>query len=203
MATGNATSFLWRWDWRFWMWWTVASMLGAGIILLVAKLGNGVSNVMLGALVLGTGGGVAGLGQWIVLHRTVPVPKWGVLLWTAGAILIALVPFAAALYLIDAPDSDQAIIRGGYGVVAAMVGMVVGIVQCFALQDSVRWYGLWIIVSALAGAIGWPLGLYLVGLVWGLNYGAVCGCVGDWVLSGAVLAWLTRYSPPRESSTTG
>jgi len=76
------------------------------------------------------------------------------------------------------------------GVWTGLIGALAGIVQWCALRGKVQWARSWILVSAGAGAVGWPVGV-LVGIaVFGPTWGASAGWIGVGALSGVALVLL-------------
>lgn len=196
------------WDWRLCVLWTVSSVLGTVVTWLLlgrwyASIYSFVHGPPQGAgipvypdalVLLACGGGLTGLGQWLALWRSVSLSKESALWWILGSALSGLVPLGLV-----ADTTDTGVILMLSGVVAAILGCLGGMIQCIALMHAFRWPGLWIVVSTMTGAIGWPLGAYLGSLVWGPEDGGFGGYVGSWVLSGVIVAGLVCWLRPRVS----
>jgi len=193
-----------RWRWRLWLQWAGASVLGSAVMWLLtqqfypaiyqylhkAPLRDG-SPVYLSDFValLSVGGIVAGAGQCFALRQHIVLNLWNVLVWLIGNVLSTLVPLGL---VIDTTNPITIVTASAW--IAGLLGFVVGAVQCIVLLDAMRWSGAWILASACAGAVGWPIGSYVQNLVAG--HIDVGGYVVNMMLSGTLLALLLSQRQP-------
>ena len=185
----------------YWLAWFLASVIGFGM---GAVLGvsaayrffptetfDARNGITLGTVM----GAIGGYVQWVALReRIVGTGLWGL----ASAIGFGLA--MAALVAVD-PDENPAM-AGVF--VAAVFGLVSGILQWVILHRKVPRAGLWLMANLLGSLVGtiafpiavaisetgnWTLAIMIFGMVFGAGYGAI---------TGAALVWLLRQSPSGE-----
>ena len=215
-----------RIGWGFWLWWVLVSTVGwfvgfimgfvlGTIIVEPSWAGTGVLGFTLGYFMFGALlGSVVSLMQWLVLRLHVSRAGW----WMAGWwILASTAGFAVAFGAVTAAagaseafgysegfdelGSFAAVL--GVTLTVALGGAVTGILQMLVLRARVFRAGWWV----LASAVGWGLGMAVVGygvvlehawdsplvLIWSLvGAGVVMGAV-----TGGTLVWLLRQPVPK------
>lgn len=170
-----------HWEWKLWVQWVVANVIGEtvglgatlllGAFLLVqaeptiGALPAAALGVLAGTVIEGT---VVGTAQWIVLRRPLKRMRWHV--WVLATALGAFVAWTLGMIpstlLFTSPDSGSA--APGemsdlmiYTLAAAMgiaLGTILGAAQWLALRRHVPKAGWWIPANALA----WMLGMVVV-----------------------------------------
>lgn len=170
-----------RWDWPLLPWWVAANSLGAVVLTWTAH------DVFMALCVPGL---VVGLSQWAILHWRLRLPMGFMILWLIGSVIggwawLGLLDFTNDVYALSNVFPSAAIVGG-------VVGACAGIVQLLVFYQTIRRPGLWVIISAISSAIGWPIGQYAGNVVVGTYYGGVAGYIMCGLLSGLALVWFTR-----------
>jgi len=144
-------------------------------------------------------GVLVGAGQWLLLRRRLRLADPLVILWLIGSVIGG----CAWLGILDFEDYAYTPSHAfTYGALCAgLIGGVGGAVQVLPLYGRVRWPGVWIGVSAMSSAVGWPLAEYASNRVVGTEDLTTAGYVVYGVLSGVGLLWLMRARGPGISST--
>jgi len=131
-------------------------------------------------------GAVIALGQWMALRRVLRLHGWG--WWVAGGAVNAL----AVVEIVGIGSS-----LGFTPDIIAPMGMVTGIVA--ACASAVQWptlrgampaSWLWILLSTVAGAVGWPVGVIVGIALFGVNNGLAIGWFGLGICNGIAMLWL-------------
>lgn len=189
-------------DWRFWLAWVLASVMG---LVLGALLGLYVAyglfdrdgfDATIGVTAGIVIGATAGCLQWVVLREKVARAGQWVLASTLGFAITF-----GTLGAIGIGVSNENFVMAGL-LFAAVFGVAGGVLQWLVLRRAgIARAGLWVpanIFGSLVAAIGFPLsavigysGNYALSVtVFGLLLGAGLGAI-----PGAVLVWLRRQSP--------
>jgi hypothetical protein len=150
------------------------------------------------------------LGQWLLLVRLVPRAYWWLLTWVLGVgfspllLGFSFVGEGAYYPAIGEPNFWAATLL--WGIVAFVMGSIVGIFQCLLV---IRPYGTsikqclgWVVASAIAWGIGFPLGtMFTMSIAWNTYHiaglplrlliaAAIWGTIG--IVTGASLFWVRR-----------
>lgn len=163
-------------DWKFWLWWLLATAIGSTIGASGFYLQ---SSVMSGAIAGALLGGCTGGAQWLVLRQWLPsrvgwIPTSAI----AGAIGLAPVSVFPALRLI--------------------IGLPIGIGQWLILRDALPQAVWWIVAKAIADPIALLVGFALAQTNY-LLVGAIAGLISG-SITGAVLLWLLRQVRPLKAN---
>jgi len=81
------------------------------------------------------------------------------------------------------------------GLWTGVIGAIAGVVEWSALRGIVPWAGAWVLISAGAGAVGWPVGVLAGIAVLGPVWGASAGWIGVGLLTGLALVFLQMRQP--------
>ena len=175
-------------DWRVWLWWVLASMVGWAVGGYVGvAMGGGLSRgiIVTGYVGVTAGVTVAGALQWLVLRRQVARAGWwvvtGIVSGAVVGILVVVLGWVvgvvgrlvggAAWGASWGPDwSAEPGGDVGFVVAVAAGGTVLGVLQWLVLRRRVARAGWWV----LASTAGWA--------VLGAVYGAITGAVLVWLL---------------------
>ncbi len=175
--------------------WLAATAIGSLGLLPVWKraiVSSDTSNAVLLSIVVlpAVIGAVIALGQWLVLRRVLRLHVWG--WWVAGGAVNAL----AIVEIIGIGSS-----LGFTPDIIAPMGMVTGIVA--ACANAVQWSTLrgampaswlWILLSIVAGGVGWPIGVIIGIALFGVNNGLAIGWFGLGICNGIAMLWLASTS---------
>ena len=182
----------------YWLGWFLASAIGYGI---GAVLGvsfayrffptdtfDPANGITLGVVM----GAIGGYVQWIALREQIA----GAGLWG----LASAIGFGLAMTALIAVDPDENSAMAGV-FVAAVFGLVSGMLQWLILRRKVPRSGWWLLANllgSLVGTIAFPIAVAisetgnwsLAIIVFGMGFGA-----GNGAMTGAMLVWLLRRSP--------
>lgn len=186
----------------FWLAWVLASALGFGIgavlgiaALLGARIPDSVGfPILFGAIF----GAIGAFGQWIVLCKQIQ----NVDLWIPFSALAFMLAVAAAASM----DSRMSSQINPFFVIAAIYGLLGGLLQGLILKKQEGFIGWWIIASLVGGLVAgamngsalaavqghaaWEPGTLEFILIW-FRIGAPIG-LGLGVTTGAALFWFSR-----------
>lgn len=165
-------------DWRFYLWWVLASTVGWAV-------GGPVGLAMSGSAAVALGVTVAAVLQWLVLRQQVAqAGKW--MLASIVAVIVAGVAgFIVSGFLGVFGDVDVVAEAGTVGVVIG--GTVLGVLQwLMVLKQRAKRAGWWVLASTsgwlvggvVSGAVDPVVGLAVIGAV----YGAITGLALLWLL---------------------
>lgn len=188
---GNAMAL----DWRLWLWWVVAGVVGWGL-----GWGLGWSEVEFwsvdiaaaeyGGVVVGVT--VVGVLQWLMLRRQIARAAW----WIVASLVSGVVA-GGVIYGVGGDAGFTAEVTRdldvGWVVEAGLYGVVLGVLQWLVLRGQVALSGLWVVASTVGWIVGDPVCSSLMGfgtLSW-VVFGAVYGAI-----TGLVLVWLLRQPSP-------
>jgi len=188
-----------RLDWKFWLWWIVAST-GSAIVFLIAMFPLNLLfaqivpdqsaapplalSVALTAISSGVMGALFGLAQWLVLRRFLPAMRAWVLATAIGYVLVfGLVPLIRF----------DAIPQLGGAFAFLMFGVVLGVAQWIVLRGRVAQAGWWIAISIA----GWVLAFLLIGAAYlsGLYvepFDMLAAFLVPTIVTGGGMLWLLR-----------
>ncbi|HEY9641587.1 MAG TPA: hypothetical protein V6C57_13950 [Coleofasciculaceae cyanobacterium] len=215
---------LWRKSWSLWEEWVVAmaiaELVGIGMIAIARIAIHPVDRVgMIASLhIVGLLQGIVlGLAQWLVLrHYIQHVGKWvlvtaiaALIAWLIGIQAIVIMAFSTSLNIdLTAGMRTTVLLREAF-LLGAWVGGVMGFAQWLVLKAHIRRAVLWIMVNALAWALGlsvafigarliqshpFNLKTALMGAITGLTMGAVVGAI-----TGIALIWLVKLPLSRRN----
>lgn len=123
-------------------------------------------------------GGIIGVAQWLVLRRV--IKRAG--LW----ILASVIGMFVGMLIFDILPLSVRLSLPGLFLFWSLFGGVAGVLQWLVLWRQVRYSGLWIVASAVAGCIAgifWPdMGIIGGGMGWAMGG----------VITGMTLLWLFR-----------
>ena len=188
---GNAMAL----DWRLWLWWVVAGVVGWGVgwglgWSEVEFLSVDVAAAEYGGVVVGVT--VAGVLQWLMLRQRMARAAWWIVASLVSGVVAGGVIFGvggdAGFTAEVARDLDV-----GWVVEAGLYGAVLGVLQWLVLRGQVALSGLWVLASTVGWIVGDPVCSSLMGfgtLSW-VVFGAVYGAI-----TGLVLVWLLRQPSP-------
>jgi len=154
-----------RRDWILLVFWVLVSIVGSfGLLPLWQNINKflfrSTHDLLIPALAIVLSMGVViGLGQWQVLRRRarVDIQGWWIVSSAVHALAFLLIALLGSGMSLDAGTMAP------LGVWTGLIGALAGIVQWWTLRGKVQWARSWIVVSAGAGAVGWPVGV-LVGI---------------------------------------
>lgn len=188
---GNAMAL----DWRLWLWWVVAGVVGWGLgwglgWSEVEFLSVDVAAAEYGGVVVGVT--VAGVLQWLMLRRQIARAAW----WIVASLVSGVVA-GGVIYGVGGDAGFTAEVARdldvGWVVEAGLHGAVLGVLQWLVLRGQVALSGLWVLASTVGWIVGDPVCSSLMGfgtLSW-VVFGAVYGAI-----TGLVLVWLLRQPSP-------
>lgn len=196
----------------FWLVWVLASVIGFGlgaVLGIAALLGAGVPDsfalpIMFGAIF----GAIGAFAQWIVLRRQIQ----NVDLWIPFSALAFMLAVAAAASM----DSRMSSQINPFFVIAAIYGLLGGLLQGLILKKPGVFIGWWIIASLVGGLVAgamngsalaavqghaaWKPGTLEFILIW-FRIGTPIG-LGLGITTGAVLFWFSRNPRSRTIADT-
>ena len=196
-----------RLDWKFWLWWIVASIGSAIVFLIVmfplnllfAQIAPDQSaapplalSVALTAISSAVMGALFGLAQWLVLRRFLPAMRAWVLATAIGYVLVfGLIPLI----------HFDAIPQLGGTFAFLMFGVVLGVAQWIVLRGRVSQAGWWIAISIA----GWVLAFLLIGAAYlsGLYvepFDMLAAFLVPTIVTGGGMLWLLRRTAHINSS---
>lgn len=182
----------------YWLAWFLANVIGFGM---GAVLGvsfayrffptdtfDAMNGITLGIVM----GAIGGYLQWVALRERIA----GTGLWTLASAL----GFGLAMGAPLAADPEENPAMAGF-LVAAVFGVVSGILQWLILRRNIPRAGWWLlanVLGSLVGTITFPIAVVisetgnwsLAIIVFGMGFGA-----GHGAITGAALVWLLRQSP--------
>jgi len=134
---------------------------------------------------------LVGAAQWVVLRRWLRVPYPFVIVWMLSSAMGFVVELGSA-FIWESNPWDPAIVYAGQGELAAIVGLIAGLVQYVTLRGRLRRAPLWVLISAVGWGVGWPLASLIGDSVWGTRYGEALGFLGIGIVTSVALPWLAR-----------
>ena len=192
-------------DWRVWLWWVLASMVGWAVGGYVGvALGGGLSRgiIVAGYVGVALGGIATAVLQWLVLRQRVSRAGWWVVTGIAGGAVVGVLVVGVGWVVgvggsaVGGPDwganwgPDWSANPGkdvGWVAGAGLYGAVVGGLQWLVLRRRVARAGWWV----LASTVGWVVGGLVSGITDTAAGWAVLGAVYG-AITGAALVWLLR-----------
>ncbi len=171
--------------WIVGLWWTLATVVGLAMAMLIGPRLGGVVNPA-----------ILGLTQWLVLRRYISKAGWWILATTIGGVVALYIGSAVTFF-------TTGILWHGAGLVGGAVGgAILGLAQWLVLRRHVSQAGWWILASAVALAVGagWVVNLGISSAFRGgesiemlrwIGIGAASGAIGG-VIKGGTLVWLLR-----------
>jgi len=188
-----------RLDWKFWLWWIVAS-IGSAIVFLIVMVPLSLLfaqivpdpsaapplalSVALTAISSGVMGALFGLAQWLVLRRVLPA--------MGGWVLATAIGYVVVFGLLPIIRFD-AIPQLGGAFAFLMFGVVLGVAQWIVLRGRVDQAGWWVAISIA----GWVLAFLLIGAAYlsGLYvepFDMLAAFLVPTIVTGGGMLWLLR-----------
>jgi len=131
-------------------------------------------------------GAAIGLGQWVVLRRVLRLRGWG--WWVAGGAVNALA-FVEIVGLGSSLGFTPHVIAAT-GPVTGLTAACASAVQWPTLRGAMPASWLWILLSTVAGGVGWPAGVIVGVALFGVNNGLATGWFGLGICNGIAMLWL-------------
>jgi len=135
-------------------------------------------------------GAVIALVQWVVLRRVLRLHGWG--WWVAGGAVNAL----AIVEIIGlgrnlgfTPD-----VIAATGMITGLTATCASALQWPTLRGAMPASWLWILLSTVAGGVGWPVGVIVGVALFGVNNGLAIGWFGLGIYNGLAMLWLASTS---------
>jgi len=181
------------------LWWIAASALGSATLGFAEVLDRIYPDLLstyvgpLGLMVIPIFGPglLVGAAQWMVLRRWLRVPHPFVIVWLFGSAM-GFVVEVGSIFIWESNLWDPVVVYAGQGELAAIVGLIAGLIQYPVLHGRLRRAVLWVLISAVGWGIGWPLASFIGDSLWGTRYGEALGFLGIGIVTSVALPWLAR-----------
>ncbi|MGK7923618.1 MAG: hypothetical protein AB4080_26835 [Trichodesmium sp.] len=177
----------------FFLQWVFVTFVGFLVSLIFVEVGV---RPYIGAFSGAIGGGVIGLGQWLILKNRIFRSKWWVVVSIGTWLLIGGSSLGALGWI--APRTEQISLRLFHGFInGAIVGAILGLGQWFILRKQIYREEWWIVANIIAWSFGLPLGWLVGGLIYGminLFIAEVVGLMVTWFFVAVVTGFVLMRS---------
>ena len=177
-------------EWRFYLWWVLASTAGWAV-------GGPAGLALAGSAAVALGVAATAVLQWLVLRQRVAHADRWVLASIVAVIVAGVAGFTVGGVLGVFDDADVVAEAGTVGVIIG--GTVLGVLQwLMVLKRRARRAGWWV----LASTVSWLVGGIVSGTVDPVVGLAVIGAMYG-AITGLTLVWLLRHAPGVSTTTPG